>query len=287
MAGRFLRAWKWAVLLRAKDIPIGTWQALRMSWISHFTGSWTPGQIGGDAYRLYALREFGKAKDVLSTLILERYAGLWSVSLFVVVGLPWTVPYLRQVSPWTVPILLGLVLVVLAILPCLLSRRLLDFVLGCIPLLRNTTVEMQLRSFYGTMADYRHHSASLACFSLAAVAEVVSYFVLNFLSAKALGLDVSLVYFLFAMPVVHLLLRIPVSVQALGIQEGCFAYALALHGFQPAEGLAVSVVQRCLEWIVAIVPGGLLLCLPSNHSWESSTEGADAQSQLNACQSSR
>ena len=56
MLGRFLRAWKWNILLRARGVEISTWQAMRMSLIAHFTGSWTPGQIGGDAYRLYALR---------------------------------------------------------------------------------------------------------------------------------------------------------------------------------------------------------------------------------------
>ena len=264
--GRFLRAWKWNVLLRARGVTISTWQALRMSLVSHFAGAWTPGQLGGDAYRLYALRDFQKTDVVLSTLLIERYAGLLTVCCFVMVGLPVTIPYLAQVSPWMAPMVLGMVALVLSVVPCLLSRRLLALVRKIVPGLRGSKLEAKVRGFYQTVAAFRDHPAALGLFGIAAMAEMLSYFVLNFLAARSLGLDVSLVFFLFAMPIVHMLLRIPISFQALGIQEGCFAYALLLHGFDPAEGLAVSVVQRALEWIFAIGPGGLLLWLTSGPS---------------------
>ena len=264
--GRFLRAWKWNVLLRARGIRISTWQALRMSFIAHFTGAWTPGQIGGDAYRLYALREFRKTDVVLSTLLIERYAGLCAVSFFVIIGLPVSFPYLYRGSPWLIPVLLALILLVVAVIPCLFSRRLLAWTLRRVPQLRGTSLEAKMRSFYVTVASYKNHRGALVVFTVAAMTEVLSYFVLNYFSAKALGLNVSLWYFLFAMPIVHLFLRIPISFQAMGIQEGCFAYAMVLHGFQPAQGLAVSVVQRALEWIIAIVPGGLLLWLTQGPS---------------------
>ena len=273
MLGRFLRAWKWNILLRARGVEISTWQAMRMSLIAHFTGSWTPGQIGGDAYRLYALREFGKSKVVLSTLLIERYAGLCAVCFFVLAGLPITLPYLYQHSVWLVPVLLGIIVLVLVVIPCMFSRRFLDLVLGCVSKLRGSKLEAKLRSFYETLVDYKRHPGALFSFSVIALVEVLSYFVLNFFSARALGLDVSLWFFLFAMPIVHLLLRIPISFQALGIQEGCFVYALVVAGFSPAQGLAVSIVQRALEWIVAIVPGGLLLWLtPGPSPFESSAK---------------
>lgn len=264
--GRLLRAWKWNLLLRARDINISTWQALRMSFVSHFAGAWTPGQIGGDAYRLLALRDFRKSDVVLTTLVIERYAGLCAVSFFAIVGLPFTLPYLYRLSPWMVPVLLAMILLVVAVVPGLFSRRLLGLLLRCVPQIRGGVLEAKMRSFYRTFLEYRHHRSTLIAFSVAALLEVLSYFVLNYLSARALGIPVSLGYFLFAMPIVHLFLRIPISVQALGIQEGCFAYALALHGFEPAQGLAVSIVQRALEWIVSIAPGGLLLWLTTGPS---------------------
>ena len=266
-AGRFLRAWKWNVLLRGNGISISTWQALRMSLVSHFTGAWTPGQIGGDAYRVYALREFGKSKEVLSTVLLERYAGLCGVCFFVLFGLPVTLPYLAKTSPWLAPILLLLVAGVVVVVPLLLSQRVTRTVTRCLPVLKNSKIGNKLAELYRTFLAYRHPRGTMTLFAVIALVEILSYFVLNYFCARAIGLDVSLVFFLFAMPIVHLILRIPISVQALGVQEGCFVLALAVAGFPVEEarasGVALSLVQRALEWFVAIAPGGLLMWLTS------------------------
>lgn len=273
MLGRFIRAWKWNSLLRARGIRISNWQAIRLSLVSHFTGAWTPGQIGGDAYRILALRSYGKSDVVLSTVLIERYAGLCAVSLFSLVMLPITLPVLYRHSPWLLGTILLAIGAVAGVIPCLFSKRVWRFAASVVPGFRSSSAAAKMRSFYETLLEYQNHKAILVVFGLATLMEVLSYFVLNYLSARALGLDVKLVFFLFAMPIVHLLLRIPLSVQALGVQEGCFVYALLIHGFTAAEGLAVSVVQRTLEYVVSIVPGGLLLWLTSGPSpYDSSTD---------------
>jgi hypothetical protein len=261
MMGRLIRAWKWNSLLRVRGIHVSTWQAIRLSWVSHFTGSWTPGQIGGDAYRVIALRQYGKPGVVVSTVLIERYAGLCAVSFFSLITMPFTVPHLYKTSPWILAIVIGAIVTVAAVIPCLLNRRLLLLLANNVPGLGTSAIGDKLRQFYKTITEYQQYRGTLVVFALATLVEVFSYFVLNYFAARSLGLDVRLWYFLVTMPIVHLLLRIPISFQGLGIQEGCFVYALVLYGFSPAEGLAVSVVQRTLEWIVSIVPGGLLLGL--------------------------
>jgi len=263
MVSRFLRAWKWNSLLRARDIHISIWQAVRLSLIAHFTGSWTPGQIGGDAYRVYALRGFGKTGVIVSTLLIERYAGLCAVSFFALISMPITVPFLYRRSPWVLAIVCVAIVLVAGVIPCLFNRRIFRWAGRVVPGLRESPLAATVSRFYETLLAYRNHEGTLVVFALASLAEVFSYFILNWLSARALGLDADLMFFLLAMPIVHLLLRIPISFQAMGIQEGCFIYAMVAHGFTPAEGLAVSILQRALEWIISIVPGGLLLLLTS------------------------
>lgn len=263
MVGRFLRAWKWNSLLRASDIQISIWQALRLSLVAHFTGSWTPGQIGGDAYRVYALRGFGKTGVVVSTLLIERYAGLCAVSFFALVSAPITVPFLYQRSPLILTIVCVAVALVVGVIPFMFNRRIRQWARRFVPGLRNSSFGDKISRFYATLLAYRQHEWTMVAFSIATLAEVFSYFVLNWLSARALGLNADLTFFLLAMPIVHLLLRIPISFQAMGVQEGCFVYAMVAHGFTPAEGLAVSILQRTLEWIISIVPGGLLMMLTS------------------------
>lgn len=263
MMSRVLRACKWNLLLRARDIHISHGQAIRLSLISHFAGAWTPGAFGGDAYRVMALRKFGKTNVVLATVLIERYAALLTVCFLVLVMLPITIPYLLERSPLLVGVIIGAIALVLLALPLLLSPTIARHLSRRIPAISETTLGRKLRDFYRTLMQYREHPRTLVAFGCLTVTEVLSYFVMNYLSARALGIDVSLVFFLCAMPVVHLLLRIPISVQAVGVQEGCFVFALALHGIADPEtkGLAVSLVQRAVEWLMSIAPGGLLLWL--------------------------
>lgn len=261
LGARFIRAWKWKELLSVGGIGISTWQAIRLSLVSHFTGAWTPGQLGGDAYRVLALRKFGRSDVVLSTLLIERYAGFCAVSFFACLSLPVTVPHLYRESPWVLALVLAAILAVSVVIPCLFNRRIASYVARIVPGFKDSKIGRKLREFYKTTLSFRKYPTTLFVYALTTLFETFIYFIVNYLAARCLGLDVSLVFFLFAMPIVHLLLRIPVSFQGVGIQEGCFVYALVLHGFTPAEGLAISVLQRALEWIVSISPGGLLMWL--------------------------
>ncbi len=159
------------------------------------------------------------------------------------------------------------------VIPCFLSARLTRVIGRWIPGLQASVVGERLRGFVATLRQYRQFPGTLLVFALATLLEVLSYFVINYLAARALGLPVSLVFFLFSMPLVHLLLRIPISIQGIGVQEGCFVYVLMQHGFTVTEGLSVSVVQRALEWLVAIVPGGLLWWLTSGPSHQAVSSG--------------
>ncbi len=158
-------------------------------------------------------------------------------------------------------------------IPCLLSDRLMRVIGRWVPGLRTSGVGKRLRGFVTTLLQYRQYPGTLLVFGFATLLEVLAYFIINYLAARALGLQVSLVFFLFSMPLVHLILRIPISIQGIGVQEGCFVYALMQHGFTVTEGLSVSVVQRALEWVVAIVPGGLLWWLTSGPSHQAVSSG--------------
>ena len=103
---RVIRAWKWNSLLHVRGIRISNWQAIRLSLISHFAGAWTPGQLGADAYRILALRSFGKSDVVFSTILIERYAGLCAVCFYSIVTLPVTLPYVYRQSPWLLALVL-------------------------------------------------------------------------------------------------------------------------------------------------------------------------------------
>ena len=154
LGARFIRAWKWKELLAVGGINVNTWQAVRLSLVSHFTGAWTPGQLGGDAYRVLALRKFGRSDVVLSTLLIERYAGFCAVSFFACLSLPVTVPHLYRESPWVLALVITAILAVSVVVPCLFNRRIASYVSRIVPGFRDSKIGRKLREFYKTCLLY-------------------------------------------------------------------------------------------------------------------------------------
>jgi uncharacterized protein (TIRG00374 family) len=275
LGSRVLRGVKWNMLLRVQDVHLSWWQVTRISFISHFFAAWMPGSIGGDAYRLAALRRFNKTPAVLSSMFVERYIGLLVQTLFVVVALPWTIPYLMQLSPLVTAVIGGFVLLVAVFVPAILSP-------AFVRQLGNLSSKMagggwiggKVRLFHHALAEYAQRPAILFIFGLLTILEVFSFFLVNLLSARAVGLEVGVAYWLFAMPVVHLILHIPISVQSLGVQEGVFATALVVLGFTAADGMSISLVQRAVEWLCSILPGAAFLLLTPG-TWSQMDETRD------------
>jgi uncharacterized membrane protein YbhN (UPF0104 family) len=50
---------------------------------------------------------------------------------------------------------------------------------------------------------------------------------------------------------------VPITIGALGVREGVFAYSLSLYGVPAAVGLAVAMLNRVVNVLFGIV-GGLL-----------------------------
>jgi uncharacterized protein (TIRG00374 family) len=263
---RVLMAFKWNLLLRTRGITISVWQATRLYFVGYLVGSFTPGAVGGDTFRAVALRRFQRTPVVVSTILFERFVGIAVISVFAAVAMPFSTRYLgHQADSLTWLIRGGAVVTVSAVLLSL-KPRLVNAVLGRVPLLARSTLARKLREFHGTYATQREHGGTVVCFTLLTTLEVVVLVTINYLAARTLELNVSFGYFLCVMPVVHILLRLPVTIHGVGVQERLFVYFLVLSGFSSADGLAVSLVLRAVELAVIVLPGGLMLCFGRRHS---------------------
>ena len=96
--------------------------------------------------------------------------------------------------------------------------------------------------------------------------EVMSYVCIPYIALRALGTPVPFAYLTCAMPLVYLVLKIPLSIQDLGIQEGALVAALGPAGVAPALAIAVSLLQRAAQWASGILPGAILWGLSARES---------------------
>jgi uncharacterized protein (TIRG00374 family) len=263
LINRILMAYKWTLLLGCRGIRLSLPTAVRVYYVGFTIGVFTPGGLGGDAYRLYAVSRQGSASIVAASIVIERVIGLAVVGLAAVATLPVSATYVHRNSGTALYAIIAVALLsVLAFLASLfppLVRRL----TGWVPRVSATRLGARMNRFYDAYAAYRNHPRTLAAFAGLTGIELLTLIILNFAATRALGLDVSFIYYLSVMPLLHILVRLPISFQGLGVQEGLFAYFLVIAGFSASQGLSVSILHRAFEIFGVILPGTILLLLGS------------------------
>lgn len=88
---RCFMGFKWRILLAANKLHISYSESVSLYLKSSFVGSFTPGNLGGDAYRVLSLKRLGCDSVVLSTVIIERIVGILSLIFFVICTIPFSV----------------------------------------------------------------------------------------------------------------------------------------------------------------------------------------------------
>jgi len=229
--------------------------------VGYLLGTFTPGAIGADAYRAAALSRFRKNKVVISTILLERSIGLAVIGTFALIALPISTQYMGELSKSLVWVTIAGTVLVVATVSISLSPAIVKGVAGRLPYLSRMSIMGRLRGFYQTYAEFRKHRATLIAFTALTAVEVALIVSFNYLIAKSLNVDVSFVYFLGVIPLLHILIRIPITLYGIGIQEGLFAYFLVTAGFSVADGLAISLLIRVTGIIILVLPAAVFLWL--------------------------
>jgi hypothetical protein len=102
-------------------------------------------------------------------------------------------------------------------------------------------------------AGYRHHVGTLATFYVLSVAESLLPILVNYVAARGLGLDLSIVVLAATVPVALTIARLPISIGGLGVQQLSFVYLAGLLGVAPTDALATMLVADAVL-VIALLP---------------------------------
>jgi uncharacterized protein (TIRG00374 family) len=263
---RILMAYKWNVLLRAKGIRIPFGTLLGTYLVSTFLGMFLPATVGGDALRAYAITKQGHSgADVVSSIVIERVLGFQALFVFGVVS---TVASLfvfgqgflanaRDLFWLFFILLMGSVLLLYVSLRKntvqRLSRALDRFKRR--PLIAKWWPK--LAAVYRSYQAYQGHRVQLGEFLVLSLLENLFPLIWTFLLALAFNIEVPLLYFFILVPIVLVLIRIPISFDGLGLQEGAFVFFLSQIGLPHSEALFLGLASHLIA-IISVLPGGAL-----------------------------
>ncbi len=233
-------------LLIADRAPIGIAELTRQYFVGAYFNNLLPTSIGGDAARIILLSRSGLSKSEGAVYVVtERILGAAALVLLALLG--------TLIFPTASEIrlaVLGLAAIsALTALLCLIARRRLASL---------AARDSRFRSAAGAAVDLLDRPTSLALGLLASLAFQLASIALSYLTALALGIDLSFSACVALVPLVWLITLLPVSIGGIGLREASFALLLGTAGISTEESLLVSLGTYAALLFSGAV-GGLVL----------------------------
>jgi uncharacterized protein (TIRG00374 family) len=252
-------AWRWQLLLRAKDIDDNLGWLTRAYFVSYTAGQVLPSAVGGDAVRIYetAKRHPGRTGPIASSILLERALGGAATLVLAAIGFAIAIGhYDVGAYLW---IELGFVLATIALGIVLFSRSVRPLLRRFVPVLQRVWLERPVRAVYEGIHSYRRN-AGLLVFVCTLTLGVQAVRVLAiWASAKSVGIDLSPRPYFVMGPLLFLVTLIPFTISGLAVRESFFVSFLGKLsvGADPAfaAGFIFFVVTLAMSLIGAGVFG--------------------------------
>lgn len=255
---RLLMAYKWNLLLRARGILIPLATALRLYIVGNLVGLVTPGSVGLDVYRVAALAPLRRTHDVMATTMLERLIGLAALAVCVLAALPFSAAYI-PIGPESRGWIAGGCVVGLAVILPALSPRVNRWAFDRFRPLSSGKIGATLRKLADAYNESAGDRATLALFALWTGAEFLVFVAVVFLSARALGVDLGFVFFMVIVPTILLSMRLPITLNGLGVTETAYVLVLRTMGYPEETGLALGLLVRAVQLFASHLPAAILM----------------------------
>jgi uncharacterized protein (TIRG00374 family) len=252
------RVLRWRVLLISQGTREPLAQLVGIYMVSNFFNNFLPSDVGGDSVRMVRLsRLTGRSADAVSSVLIERLLGLFAVLLMGVAAV---------FSNWRLASTDGIGVIVLAAFGFFLLGLLLLFNLQrmrhrldqlSIPVLSALT--RRLARVYDSVYAFRFRQAALLQVLALSVLFRVGQACSLYVQSKALRVDVPFLWLLMVISLISVVTSLPLSLNALGIQEGAFVFFFGLVGIAAPQALALALLSRGVRLAVSLVGGAIYL----------------------------
>lgn len=262
---------RWGMLIRAIDIPLPWKDVWNLGWVGILFNNLLPGSVGGDLVKAtLAAKPFpGKRTFAVASVIFDRVMALWG--LFALSGAAWVILNSLGLMEQATPLLNRVARVVA--LSCV-GMLLLWWVLGLVPEKAAEAIALRLHhraKFLGVLGDllramvwYRHRPLpvlmAMVVTTCGQLLFVLSFYLVSLAIEGPSDADQppsmpSLLWHYLLVPLGMVLMAVPLFPGGLGIGEWGYGalYSQVIGEPGRASGVAASLGQRVLNWLVALL----------------------------------
>lgn len=248
---RALMVYKWALLLRSRNVLLPFWQGMKIYCTSMIWGLFLPMTIGADTVRaILSSREGLRTQSVVASIVIERIVGFIASIVVGIIGLL-ILDSLNALDNrfdfvWKLA-LFGLVAALITFILSI-SRRTYDSVRRIMPeaAMRSRVYE-RISALHSKYVEFGSHPRTLSIFSVLTFLEQFVAIVFVWLVALALNVEVGLLFVAGAIPLSILVSRLPISLNGIGVFEGVFVLIMSLGDVSGTEAVSIALLARLVE----------------------------------------
>ncbi|WP_456618177.1 MULTISPECIES: lysylphosphatidylglycerol synthase transmembrane domain-containing protein [unclassified Bradyrhizobium] len=251
---------RWELIMRALGVSLDWFAGWRILMISLWFNQVLPSSVGGDAVRMWLLRQRGvQWPEAVKGVAADRFTALIGLVVLMVAGLPFL---MSRVSDQAAILAIGgltlagvagtVVLLTLDRLPKrLIAPPAIASFVRFGTLVRFLLVQSACRGLLLGSALLIHLVTAAACYAL----------------ARGVGAQLSVIDAAVLIPPVVLLTAVPISISGWGVREGAMVACLGLAGVPSEEALSVSLLLGAVSVIIGLAGGVIWLASPERGSY--------------------
>ncbi|MBI4244753.1 MAG: flippase-like domain-containing protein [Planctomycetes bacterium] len=255
-----LNSYRWYIIVRtlADKIPYNV--TFKITYLGTLMNNFMPGSVGGDLARVYwVIKEQAKRIALAGSVIADRILGLATIATLGFIASWWIMfnPEFNWLSIYTCIIFFLFCFVVFVYF----NKKIRESFLGNI-VKKFIPFKRQFYELDDAFKKLRFSGKQLKfAFSVSLVSQLLLICTL-YMSAKALNIkELEFSYLLCVAPIIFLITAVPISIGAVGVQEGIFFYFFGFVGVTQNYAFAMSIIYRIIV-IAATIPSVFVLFAP-------------------------
>jgi uncharacterized protein (TIRG00374 family) len=256
---RVLMAYKWELLLLAMRVQVPLSRLFLAYSVAPLAGIVLPSTIGGDAFRVYMFTRDGvDSHALLASIVVERVIAVIAMLVLATISFGLMASLLE--AGWghiiAVGVALGLGILLTVGLLGMLHPRCREYIAKLARRFTKYPLVDRLHQIYWLCCEYRKHMGTLVAVGGWTLLEQMVPIITLILIVLGLHIDVPLWAVIVVIPLAVLAVRLPVSLDGLGVQEGVYVGLFGLAGMTVSEAFLLSTVARVLP-LLSVLPWGV------------------------------
>ncbi len=248
LTGNLISARKWQIIAEYKGLSFTLKEGFFTYMTGAFINNFLPSTIGGDAYRgLWLAKHSGARAAGLSTVVFDRFIGLWTTALLGLI-LSFTLwPYIHES--------LALSVTLLALAGFLGADFIITY-LYCRPWFRvfvHRIPFLKVRRLFEEIIFYTKKHIWLRTSAWSGLFILVGVGFSNFALFHALGSDIGFQPFFSAILLVIIVSNIPISINNIGVKEWAYVAFFGLIGVSTETAVTAALLSRFIQMILSFI----------------------------------